>query len=68
MGHARALLGLEGAAQITAANEVVAKKLSVRDTEKLVARNAAAVSAYPLDTRPAPEHGEQGTVTKPPAL
>ncbi len=38
MGHARALLGLEGAAQITAANEVVAKKLSVRDTEKLVAR------------------------------
>ena len=38
MGHARALLGLDGAAQITAANEVVAKKLSVRDTEKLVAR------------------------------
>jgi ParB family chromosome partitioning protein len=41
MGHARALLGLEGAAQITAANEVVAKKLSVRETEKLVTQHAA---------------------------
>lgn len=41
MGHARALLALDGAAQVTTAHEVVAKKLSVRDTEKLVARNAA---------------------------
>jgi ParB family chromosome partitioning protein len=38
MGHARALLALEGAQQILSATEVVAKKLSVRDAEKLVAR------------------------------
>ena len=38
MGHARALLGLEGAAQVAAAQEVIAKRLSVREAEKLVAR------------------------------
>jgi ParB family transcriptional regulator, chromosome partitioning protein len=38
MGHARALLPLEGAQQILSANEIVAKKLSVREAEKLVAR------------------------------
>ncbi len=41
MGHARALLGLSGAQQLTAAQEVAAKKLSVREAEKLVARAAA---------------------------
>jgi len=41
MGHARALLALDKAAQITTAHEVVAKKLSVRDTEKLVNRTTA---------------------------
>jgi ParB family chromosome partitioning protein len=40
MGHARALLALEGAAQVTAAQEVIAKRLSVREAEKLVARAA----------------------------
>ena len=38
MGHARALLGLEGLVQIKAADEVVAKGLSVRETELLVKR------------------------------
>ncbi len=38
MGHARALLPLDGAQQILAAGEIVAKKLSVRDAEKWVAR------------------------------
>ncbi len=38
MGHARALLPLEGAQQILSATEIVARKLSVRDAEKLVAR------------------------------
>jgi len=37
MGHARALLVVEAATQIQLANRVVAKRLSVRDTEKLVA-------------------------------
>jgi ParB family chromosome partitioning protein len=40
MGHARALLALPAAQQIMSANEVAAKKLSVRETEKLVARAA----------------------------
>lgn len=36
MGHARALLSLDKATQITAANQIVAKKLSVREAERLV--------------------------------
>jgi ParB family chromosome partitioning protein len=38
MGHARALLPLDGAHQITCASQIAAKKLSVREAEKLVAR------------------------------
>jgi ParB family chromosome partitioning protein len=38
MGHARALLSLDKAHQITCANEVVGRKLSVREAEKLVNR------------------------------
>ena len=38
MGHARALLALDAAQQILCANEVAAKKLSVREAEKLVTR------------------------------
>lgn len=38
MGHARALLSVEPVSQIMLANEVVAKRLSVRETERLVAR------------------------------
>jgi ParB family transcriptional regulator, chromosome partitioning protein len=48
MGHARALLSLEAAQQILTANEIVAKKLSVRDAEKLVARTANAGRQTPL--------------------
>lgn len=36
MGHARALLAVDGATQITLANQVVNKRLSVRDTERIV--------------------------------
>jgi len=38
MGHARALLALDGARQIEAANRIVARKLSVRETEALATR------------------------------
>jgi ParB family chromosome partitioning protein len=38
MGHARALLSVDNASQIALASHVVAKRLSVRETEKLVAR------------------------------
>ena len=47
MGHARALLPLEGALQILNATEIVAKKLSVREAEKLVARASASSAASP---------------------
>ena len=40
MGHARALLTLERAEQITAANQIAAKKLSVREAESLVKKMA----------------------------
>ncbi len=38
MGHARALLGLKGVEQSQIAQQVVEKELSVRETEKLVAK------------------------------
>jgi ParB family chromosome partitioning protein len=38
MGHARALLAVDAASQIALANQVISKRLSVRETEKLVAR------------------------------
>jgi ParB family chromosome partitioning protein len=47
MGHARALLPLGKAEQIAVANVVVAKGLSVRETERLVARQSAPAPATP---------------------
>jgi ParB family chromosome partitioning protein len=41
MGHARALLAVDRASQIMLANQVVQKRLSVREAEKLVARELA---------------------------
>ena len=38
MGHARALLPLDKALQITTAHEVIARKLNVREAEQLVAK------------------------------
>jgi len=57
MGHARALLGLEGATQSAAARQVVAQKLSVRETEQLVRRmqQSAAASAAPDKPKTAPD-------------
>ena len=39
MGHARALLAVDKAAQIALASEVVGKRMSVREAEKLVSRH-----------------------------
>jgi len=50
MGHARALLTLDRAHQITGASQINAKKLSVREAEKLVARIGAGL----VNGRPAP--------------
>jgi ParB family chromosome partitioning protein len=41
MGHARALLALPAAQQVMAGQEIVARKLSVREAERLVARQLA---------------------------
>ena len=47
MGHARALLALDRATQITAANQIAAKKMSVRETESLVKKLGAEFSLKP---------------------
>ncbi len=52
MGHARALLGLAAAQQVMAAHEISAKKLSVREAERLAAR--AGVDRSPAAARSTP--------------
>jgi ParB family chromosome partitioning protein len=48
MGHARALLAVDAATQISLASQVVAKRLSVRETEKLVTRTMEEASNPPV--------------------
>ncbi|HEY4073676.1 MAG TPA: ParB/RepB/Spo0J family partition protein [Herbaspirillum sp.] len=45
MGHARALLAVDAGNQITLANQIVAKRMSVREAEKLVTRTIAEQTA-----------------------
>ena len=47
MGHARALLAVDAASQISLASQVVARRLSVRETEKLVARTLQEAATLP---------------------
>ncbi|MCZ2407590.1 MAG: ParB/RepB/Spo0J family partition protein [Burkholderiales bacterium] len=47
MGHARALLALDRAAQITAGHQIAAKKLSVREAEALVKKIGAEFALVP---------------------
>jgi ParB family transcriptional regulator, chromosome partitioning protein len=47
MGHARALLALERATQITAAAQIAAKKMSVREAESLVKKLSAEFNLTP---------------------
>lgn len=47
MGHARALLALDRATQITAGNQIAARKLSVRETESLVKKMGEDFSLKP---------------------
>ena len=47
MGHARSLLALDRATQITAANQIAAKKMSVREAESLVKKLSAEFSLKP---------------------
>ena len=48
MGHARALLAVDAATQIQLANQIIAKRLSVRDAEQLVARTDKGASTKTL--------------------
>ena len=47
MGHARALLALDRATQITAGNQIAAKKLSVREAESLAKKLGAEFQLVP---------------------
>ena len=53
MGHARALLALDRATQITAANQISAKTMSVREAESLVKKLSAEFSL--VSTKPKKE-------------
>ena len=52
MGHARALLVLDRATQITAANQISARKLSVREAENLVKKLSNEFSLKPHKVSP----------------
>jgi ParB family chromosome partitioning protein len=58
MGHARALLAVDAATQITLASTVVAKRLSVRETEKLVAKTVEEQKAAPPTARQKDKPGD----------
>ncbi|MYN46263.1 ParB/RepB/Spo0J family partition protein [Pseudoduganella sp. FT93W] len=58
MGHARALLAVDGATQITLANLVIAKRLSVRETEKLVNKTLEEQKAAPAEARQKEKSGD----------
>jgi len=57
MGHARALLAVDAASQINLANQVVAKRLSVRETEKLVTKTVEE-AANPVEPRVKEKSGD----------
>ena len=52
MGHARALLAVDAATQIQLANQIIAKRLSVRDAEQLVTRTDKGVTAKSSRAKP----------------
>jgi ParB family chromosome partitioning protein len=58
MGHARALLAVDAASQISLANQVVAKRLSVRETEKLVTRTIEEQEAPAVPARQKEKSGD----------
>jgi ParB family chromosome partitioning protein len=62
MGHARALLTLDRAHQITCASAIAARKLSVREAERLVAREGSGGGRQTPLLRV--RHGKSGDVTR----
>ncbi len=49
MGHARALLAVDNATQIQLANQIISKRMSVREAEKLVSKSTA--ETHPKSTK-----------------
>lgn len=66
MGHARALLAVEAAAQIMLANEIISRRLSVRETEKLVGRflRDQETPGIQRDTKPEQRSGDAKRLEK----
>ncbi len=58
MGHARALLAVDAATQINLANMVIAKRLSVRETEKLVTKTLEELKSSPTEARVKEKSGD----------
>ncbi|MYM33018.1 ParB/RepB/Spo0J family partition protein [Duganella sp. FT94W] len=58
MGHARALLAVDAATQINLANMVIAKRLSVRETEKLVTKTLEELQSSPKEARAKEKSGD----------
>ena len=61
MGHARALLAVDSATQINLANQIVAKRMSVREAEKLVARTTSEQSSA---NKPRGNKEKSGDITR----
>ncbi|NCW86564.1 MAG: ParB/RepB/Spo0J family partition protein, partial [Oxalobacteraceae bacterium] len=53
MGHARALLAVDAATQIVLANQITAKKLSVREAEQMATRANMSRKDHKNNTKPA---------------
>lgn len=64
MGHARALLAVDAANQIMLANEVIAKGMSVRETEKLVGRSIREKEEGARATSRKKEHAHSGDMKR----
>ena len=60
MGHARALLAVDAATQITLAHQIVARRMSVRDAERLVARVGASFELSHSKRSRASASGDRG--------
>lgn len=63
MGHARALLAIDAVQQIILANEIITKRMSVRDAEKLVGR-AIRERDQPEVRAATPENTKSGDTTR----
>lgn len=59
MGHARALLAVDAATQITLANQIVARRMTVRDAERMVSRVGASFQLS-HSKRPRPPAADRG--------